>query len=191
VPVRLIDTAGIRETTDLVESIGITRSRSAIADADISILVLDASSPLQKEDWTLLDIVPKERRIVALNKTDLPNLLEESYEETDVKLPALVGISALTGSGFEDLTSKIFERLSGAAATEQDDIMLTDARQHSAVQKAIEHLSDARQLLSRRELEEIVLLKLRGALAALGEITGETLTEDILGQIFSTFCIGK
>jgi tRNA modification GTPase len=196
VPVRLIDTAGIRETTDFVESIGITRSRAAIADADISILVLDASSSLEKDDLTLLDSVPKERRIIALNKTDLPNLLEEQpCEETGIHplelLDNLIRISALTGSGFEDLTSKIFERLSGAAATERDDIMLTDARQHAAVQEAIEHLSDARQLMSRRELEEIVLLKLRGALAALGEITGETLTEDILGQIFSTFCIGK
>jgi tRNA modification GTPase len=194
VPVRLIDTAGIRETTDLVESIGITRSRAAIADADISILVLDASSSLEKDDLTLLDSVPKERRIIALNKTDLPNLLErQSYEQPGADLSGLllIRISALTGSGFEDLTSKIFERLSGASAIERDDIMLTDARQHEAVQEAIEHLSEARQLMSRRELEEIVLLKLRGGLAALGEITGETLTEDILGQIFSTFCIGK
>jgi tRNA modification GTPase len=89
------------------------------------------------------------------------------------------------------LTAKIFERLSGDAGTERDDIMLTDARQHAAVRKAIEQLSDARELLNERELEEIVLLRLRSALAALGELTGETLNEDILGQIFSTFCIGK
>jgi len=196
VPVRLIDTAGIRETTDLVESIGITRSRSAIADADISLLVFDASSPLRKEDLELLDSVPEASRIIALNKTDLPNLLdEELYDQTGIHLAEwqdnVVSISALTGSGFEELTAKFFERLSGDAAAERDDIMLTDARQHAAVRKAIEHLSDARELLSQRELEEIVLLKLRGALDALGEITGETLTDDILGQIFSTFCIGK
>jgi tRNA modification GTPase len=196
VPVRLIDTAGIRETTDLVESIGITRSRTAIADADISLLVIDGSSLLRKEDLELLDSVPEATRIIALNKTDLANYLdEEMFDQTGVHFAGLydnvVGISALTGSGFEELTSKIFERLSGAGANERDDIMLTDARQHAAAQKTIEQLSDARELLSRRELEEIVLLKLRGALAALGEITGETLTEDILGQIFSTFCIGK
>ncbi|HTG14796.1 MAG TPA: tRNA uridine-5-carboxymethylaminomethyl(34) synthesis GTPase MnmE, partial [Blastocatellia bacterium] len=77
------------------------------------------------------------------------------------------------------------------ASAERDDIMLTDARQHAAVQKAIDQLSDARGLMIAGELEEIVLLKLRAGLEALGEITGETLTEDILGQIFSTFCIGK
>ena len=103
----------------------------------------------------------------------------------------VVSISALTGSGFDELTAKIFERLSGDAAAERDDIMLTDARQHAAVQRAIEQLSDARRLMIAGELEEIVLLKLRAGLEALGEITGETLTEDILGQIFSTFCIGK
>jgi tRNA modification GTPase len=103
----------------------------------------------------------------------------------------VVSISALTGSGFEELTAKIFERLSGDAATERDDIMLTDARQHAAIQRAIELLRDAGELMIQGELEEIILLRLHGALVALGEITGETLTEDILGQIFSTFCIGK
>ena len=196
VPVRLIDTAGIRETTDLVESIGITRSRTAIADADISLLVLDASCPLRKEDLELVDSVPEARRIIALNKIDLSNLFEERpHQEAGFHLTEwpnnLVRISALTGSGFEELTAKIFERLSGDAATERDDIMLTDARQHAAVRKAIELLQDSRELLIRSELEEIVLLRLHGALMALGEITGETLTDEILGQIFSTFCIGK
>jgi len=196
VPVRLIDTAGIRETNDLVESIGITRSRTAIADADISLLVFDASSRLQREDIELLDSVPEARRIIALNKIDLPNLLDqELHEQTGVHLAEwqnnVMSVSALTGNGFDELTVKILEHLSGDAATERDDIMLTDARQHAAVRKAIEQLSDARELLKQRELEEIVLLGLHGALAALGEITGETLTEDILGQIFSTFCIGK
>jgi tRNA modification GTPase len=196
VPVRLIDTAGIRETNDLVETIGITRSRGAIADADISLLVVDASRKLEREDIDLLDSIPEARRIIALNKVDLPNFLDEKlHAETGVYLAELYGhvvsVSALIGSGFEELTAKIFERLSGDASAERDDIMLTDARQHGAVQGAIEQLSDARALMAAGELEEIVLLKLRGGLETLGEITGETLTEDILGQIFSTFCIGK
>ena len=196
VPVRLIDTAGIRETSDVVETIGITRSRTAIADADISLLVFDASRRLGREDIELLDSVAEARRIVAVNKIDLPNVLdEELYAETGVHISELydnvVSVSALTGSGFEELTSTIFERLSGDASAERDDIMLTDARQHAAVQRAIEQLSEARELMIAGELEEIVLLKLRAGLEALGEVTGETLTEDILGQIFSTFCIGK
>jgi tRNA modification GTPase len=196
VPVRLIDTAGIRETSDVVESLGITRSRTAIADADITLLVLDASEPLTGDDVRLLESVDESRRIIAVNKVDLPNRLdEELYFATGVTLAEsqsnVVSLSALTGSGFDGLTAMIFARLSGDAAVERDDIMITDARQHAAVMQALAHLNEARDLMIQRELEEIILLKLHGALQSLGEITGETLTDDILGQIFSTFCIGK
>jgi len=100
-------------------------------------------------------------------------------------------VSALTGDGFDDLTGAIFRRLAGGNSVERDDVMITDARQHEALRRGIEQLEDARAMMLAGELEEVVLLRLRGALSALGEITGETLTEDILGQIFSTFCIGK
>ena len=189
VPVRLIDTAGIRETTDLVESIGITRSRTAIADADISLLILDGSEPLTGDDINLMNHLSREHRIIALNKSDLPSKL--GADQTASVIGELICVSAVTGDGFELLTERIFHRLAGTDATERDDIMLTDARQHGAIERAIENLREAREMIMRGELEEIVLLKLRGALASLGEITGETLTEDILGQIFSTFCIGK
>ncbi len=189
VPVRLIDTAGIRETTDLVESIGITRTRSAIADADISLLLLDAAEPLTDDDVQLLQHVAVERRIVVLNKTDLPRRLEaEAIPSRDDQL---ICISALTGDGFDSLIERIFLRLGGADVTERNDTMLTDARQHAAVQRAIEQLIATREMMRHREFEEIVLMRLRSALASLGEITGETLTDEILGQIFSTFCIGK
>lgn len=196
VPVRLIDTAGIRHTTDRVENIGIGRSRAAIADAEISLLVLDGSSPLHNDDVELLESVSETRRIIALNKNDLATFLDEQWKKAVGDRVVdwtnnVVSISALNGNGFDELTAKIFEKLSGDSAGERDDIMLTDARQHAAIRSAIRQLSDARSLLNQRELEEIVLLRLRGALATLGEITGETLTDDILGQIFSTFCIGK
>jgi tRNA modification GTPase len=210
VPVRLIDTAGIRETSDVVESIGIARSRAAIAAADISLLVLDASEPLAADDARLLEQVPGQRRIIALNKSDLPRKLElESLDAGPLEAGPIeagliegaagslrrqdevVAISAMTGEGFDRLTGEIFLRLGGDRASERDDLMITDARQHAAVQRAIEQLSDARGLMVEGELEEIILLKLHGALYALGEITGETLTDDILGRIFSTFCVGK
>jgi tRNA modification GTPase len=189
VPVRLIDTAGIRETTDLVESIGITRSRAAIADADISLVVLDASEPLTEDDLGLLNHVPGARRIVAVNKIDMPRRLETASLELSGQ--DMVEISALTGEGFAGLTGTIFSRLSGEGPSERDDVMITDARQHAAVRQAIEQITDARALMSEGELEEVVLLRLHGALQSLGEVTGETLTDDILGQIFSTFCVGK
>jgi tRNA modification GTPase len=183
VPVRLIDTAGIRETTDVVETIGIERSRAAIADADITLLVLDASEPLTIDDSRLLAEVPIERRMLALNKIDLPRKMEALIDAIE--------ISALTGSGFDQLTATMLERLSGSVVIERDDVMITDARQHTAIRRAIEKMEEARGLILQGEFEEIILLKLRSALSSLGEVTGETLTEDILNQIFSTFCIGK
>lgn len=184
VPVRLIDTAGIRETSDVIETIGIQRSRAAIADADIALLVLDASEPLTTDDRRLLEQVPVERRILALNKIDLERRIETSVGDA-------IHLSALTGSGFDQLTAAMLERLSGDAASERDDTMITDARQHTATRRAIEQLEGARDLIVQGEFEEIILLRLRGALSSLGEVTGETLTEDILNEIFSTFCIGK
>jgi tRNA modification GTPase len=190
VPVRLIDTAGIRETTDVVESIGVTRSRTAIADSDISLVVIDASEPLDGGDIDLLGQVNQEKRIIALNKTDLPAVVSPRDLEPGAGCD-VISISALTGSGFDNLTEAIFRRLTGEQGGERDDVMITDARQEQAVRRAIEQLSDARNLIVRGELEEIILLRLHAALIALGEVAGETLTEDILGQIFSTFCIGK
>jgi len=185
VPVRLIDTAGIRETTDTVESIGIERSRAAIADADVILLVIDISESIVADDQRLLNEIQAERRIIALNKCDLP-LKAKSLSEIEA-----IKISALTGEGFELLTETIFQRLSGDMTSERDDLIITDARQERAIRQTIEQLDEARSLMIEGEFEEIILLKLRGALSSLGFVTGETLTEDILESIFSTFCIGK
>jgi tRNA modification GTPase len=189
VPVRLIDTAGIRETRDVVESLGIGRSRTAIADADISVLVLDASEALTDDDIQLLDQVPRERRVLVYNKVDLLGDAQAGFLE-----PAgleVIPISALTGQGFERLIETIFGNLAGDSAPEMEDLVVTDARQEAALRMAIEHLRGALSAIQEAESEEVVLLKLHGALAAIGEVTGETLADDILGQIFSTFCIGK
>lgn len=200
VPVRLVDTAGIRETVDVVETIGIKRSRAAIADADIVLLILDNSENLTEDDKRLLEEVPVERRIIALNKSDIAFRLTTFAAEMAAEEPSptrarevrqAVAISAVTGEGFEQLREMIFKYLSGDAASERDDLLITDARQQQAVRAALEQLQAARQLIIEGELEEIILLKLQTALTALGDITGETLTDDILGQIFSTFCIGK
>ncbi|MGH9822828.1 MAG: tRNA uridine-5-carboxymethylaminomethyl(34) synthesis GTPase MnmE [Blastocatellia bacterium] len=187
IPVRLIDTAGIRETSDTVETIGISRSRAAIADADTTLLVLDASEPSTADDVLLLKEIPEDSRIVILNKADLPRRISLGEKLNN----GSVSVSAITGAGFDDLIRVMIDRLHGAAFAERDDMLITDARQHHSLERGIEELREALRLLSDHELEEIVLLKLRKALASIGEISGETLTDDILNQIFSTFCIGK
>jgi tRNA modification GTPase len=187
VPVRLIDTAGIRETTDVVESIGIGRSRNAIADADVSLLVLDASESLTNDDLRLLADLADGRRIIAYNKIDLLGSTRPGYLDAGDAVP----ISALTGEGFNLLTDAILKHLSGDSTFERDGIMVTDARQHASLSKAASYLREGRDLMIEGEVEEVIVVKLRAALSALGEITGETMTDDILNQIFSTFCIGK
>jgi len=189
IPVRLIDTAGIRETTDLVESIGISRSRRAIADADVSLLVLDRSEALTSDDLNLLEAVPKESRLVLMNKCDLASASEMNMPE-EIAAGA-ISMSALTGYGFDCLTAALLDRLGANGLVDEDSAIVTDARQQQALRHTMGLLSNAIALIEAGELEEIVLLRLKGALSALGELTGETLTEDILAQIFSTFCIGK
>jgi tRNA modification GTPase len=189
IPVRLIDTAGLRETTDLVESIGISRTREAIADADIQLLVLDGSEPLMPDNTNLIDQMPASSRIILINKTDLPQRLKES--SLNGISGEIIRISAATGGGFDSLEDCILARLGGNRGALGDEIMITDARQHQAIQNALALLNEARDLMAGSELEEIVLLKLRASLQSIGEITGETLNDDILTQIFSTFCIGK
>src|SRR5262249_16686607 len=103
----------------------------------------------------------------------------------------MIKISALTGAGFDILADQILHRLSGSEGAVGDDIMITDVRQHQALRNALAALAEARELMSRGEFEEIVLLKLRASLQSIGEISGETTGDDILSQIFSTFCIGK
>jgi tRNA modification GTPase len=187
IPVRLIDTAGIRETSDQVERIGIERSRRAIADAEAALVIFDRSEPITSEDMALLDSIPQGSRLVLLNKCDLPTAAGRAVEDAGTAIE----ISALTGYGFDKLTSALLELLGVGTAPQRDDAVVTDARQHQAIRRALDLLAGGIELMEAGELEEIVLLRLRGALAALGELTGETLTEDILAQIFSTFCIGK
>lgn len=189
VPVRLIDTAGIRETSDVVESIGIERSRAAIADADVILLVIDASLSITEDDLRLLDQISEEQRILAFNKCDLP--LKIDFPSDRIAQSEAIKISALSGEGFSYLTEVILKRLSSDVASERDGLMITDARQEQAIRRTIELLDEVRSLMLGGELEEIILLRLRGALSSLGQVTGETLTDDILEQIFSTFCIGK
>jgi tRNA modification GTPase len=186
VPVRLIDTAGIRKTRDAVETIGIDRSRTAIAEADVSLLVLDQSEPLEDNDQELLSVIPGSQRILLLNKCDLPCRIGAKLAEIEA-----IRVSALTGEGFDNLGQRICDRLAIRGAQEREDTLVTDARQEAALRRTMAMVAEACRLLSSGEPEEVVSLKLHSALEALGEITGETLTEDILAEIFSTFCIGK
>jgi tRNA modification GTPase len=193
IPITLIDTAGMRATTDQVESLGVERTRRAAADADLLVIVVDGSQPLTEEDHLVLDDVANKRYVIAVNKSDLPHWssiqVEEKIHDTDRQVPA-VAVSALTHDGISHLRAAILKPfVNGNGAAE--GLMITNARHHDLLMRAIESIALSEARIREQLSEEIILVGLHNALKSLGEITGETTTEDILGEIFATFCIGK
>jgi len=193
IPITLIDTAGMRATTDQVELLGVERTRRVAADADLIVIVVDGSQPLTAEDQLVLDDASSKRHVVAVNKSDLPNFSSQRVGEKihDVTGQATtVAVSALTQDGIAQLRAamlKPFVNGNGAA----EGLMITNARHHDLLVRTIDAVASSETLIRERASEEIILVGLHQALRFLGEITGETTTEEILGQIFSTFCIGK
>ena len=195
IPVRLVDTAGIRTALDEAESIGVRKSVEAIADADIVLVVLDVSEFPHSgfaPDRQLLEQTRDRPSIVVCNKSDLltgeHDLIASSLPGND-QAPA-VFTSALTGEGITQLQSMIFERVHGDSA-EQETGFLTNVRQQVLVADAIAALDRASEAVPLKTPHEMVLLDLYSALRPLDDITGATTAEDILNLIFSSFCIGK
>ncbi|HVF30050.1 MAG TPA: tRNA uridine-5-carboxymethylaminomethyl(34) synthesis GTPase MnmE [Pyrinomonadaceae bacterium] len=196
IPISLIDTAGLRETSDTVESIGVERSRRTIADADIVVAVLDVSEEETDEDVAILRSVGSTRHLIAVNKIDKvePERIErfvcELRSQLDGNPLRIIELSARTHDGLKQLESAIVEPF----AEEQistDSFLVSDARHHDLLVRTAEEIAHSIDLLEQRASEEIVLVGLHNALRYLGQITGETTTEDMLTRIFATFCIGK
>jgi tRNA modification GTPase len=182
IPVELVDTAGIRRAYDEAESIGIQKSREALADADLVLLVLDATQPPAGEDEDLLRAIDNRAALVVENKADLADrsLRDDSRLRT----------SALTGAGIPELRSAILAHIGGAGA-QRETGFLTNIRQQKLVGDSIAALDAADAAVRNVIPHEMLLLDLYNALRPLDEITGATTNDDILGLIFSTFCIGK
>lgn len=186
IPLRLTDTAGIRETADIVESIGVERSRQSIDTADLVILVLDQSQPMSTEDHELIELTNGRRRILLLNKEDLPKAWEASDE---LKEEAQV-ISALNHYGLDQLKDRIRE-ITALDDAGFDETMVTSARHQEALQKSSQALQEAVEAIASGIPMDIVTIDVNSAWQALGEITGDTLQDDLVDRIFSGFCIGK
>lgn len=187
IPVELIDTAGLRHSTDEAESIGIAKSREAMAEADIVLLVLDATAPLDDEDKATLAAHGNRPLLIAINKRDLtghsPHLVDRSAYTA-------VETSALTGQGIAELRVAMLSLISRGAPT-AETALITNLRQQQAVSAALASLAQARQAVAVETPHEMVLLDLYESLRALDALTGATTADDILHLIFSKFCIGK
>ncbi len=191
IPLELVDTAGLREAFEEVEQLGIARSREALADAALVLVVLDATQPLNEEERSLLTAVEGRPAIVAINKSDLA---VKSGVERDLSVAESAGVaalptSALTGEGIGALRERILALATGGAAAEPG--LLTSMRHQQAIAAARAALSDAAHANESGIPHEMILIDLYRGLWALDSLTGQTTPDDILNLIFSTFCIGK
>jgi tRNA modification GTPase len=192
VPLLLTDTAGLRTSSDDIESIGVERARREAADSDLLIVVVDGSQPSNDDDQSVLKEVADRRYLIALNKSDLPtfSVANVTPESAATLASHVVPVSAKTDAGLDDLRAAILQPFT-AAGTNGDGLLITNARHHDLLLRAIEAIQSSNDLLRAQASEELILVGLHNALRYLGDITGETTADEILGQIFSTFCIGK
>jgi tRNA modification GTPase len=186
IPVKLIDTAGIREAADEAESIGIRKSYEALAEADMVLVVLDSSRALSSEDHALLRPAEGRRALVAANKADLAAGLAPQFNGLKV-----LKTSAVTGEGIEQLRSEILAAVSGNHGSEQETGFLTNVRHQRLVEESLTGLDAASRAVQGNIPHEMIMMDLYRALRPLDAITGETTADDILNLIFSSFCIGK
>jgi tRNA modification GTPase len=197
IPVELVDTAGLRETEDEAESHGIARAESAMADADLVLLLLDATAAIDAEgvfrlpedDTRLLASLEGRSPVVVLNKVDLTRPTSASLSDNGLA-GEVEHVSALTGEGVAELRARLLERVRGSA-NDAEGGMLTSLRHYEALEGCIQALSRARVGLAGHVPHEMLLLDLYTALQQLDQLTGATTADDILNRIFSSFCIGK
>jgi tRNA modification GTPase len=188
VPVLLTDTAGVRVSSDVIESIGVERTRRAINEADLIVVVLDGSQEITEEDIDIFSEVSQLKYIFAINKCDLKiNGFNEQFFDNDANK---VVVSAKTCEGLDSLRLSILEPFSEVEIT-NSGLMITDARHFDLLNRTLFELKSSRDLLRQGVSEELILVGLHNALGFLGQITGETTPDEVLGMIFSTFCIGK
>ncbi|MGI8897406.1 MAG: tRNA uridine-5-carboxymethylaminomethyl(34) synthesis GTPase MnmE [Pyrinomonadaceae bacterium] len=189
VPILLTDTAGLRDSMDRIEGMGVERTRQAMAEADLLVVVIDGSEDLLAEDLSVLLQAKSARHIVAMNKSDVPSFdnLEKSRPSFGARA---INVSAVTGFGLEALRAAILEPF-GSVDLSHAGFLITDARHYDLLLRARSEVQSSLDLLQGGASEELVLIGLHNGLRYLGQITGETTTDEILSEIFATFCIGK
>ena len=192
VPLHLIDTAGIRETEDKVEKIGVDRSRAAIKKADLVLLVLNSSEPLTDEDRQLLDLTRDSKRVILLNKTDLPMKLDIEKIKAEYGNSDMIKTSAMAENGTKTLEDTISQMIftKGIAST-QNSVMVTNARHISLLQQALDSVQTVIDGIGAGLPVDIVQIDLQSAWDDLGAITGDSYDDELMDQLFDQFCIGK
>ncbi|WP_160692849.1 tRNA uridine-5-carboxymethylaminomethyl(34) synthesis GTPase MnmE [Clostridium sp. C2-6-12] len=187
IPIRITDTAGIRETEDVVERIGVEKSKEKIEEADLIILMLDTSREIDEEDKAIIDKIKDRKYIALLNKIDLDMKISE---EVICNLNNKIDISAKTGKGIDDLKN-VIKDLFFNGEINSESLIVSNARHKQALYRAMENCEAAISKVNANEYLDLISIYITAAMKALGEITGNELEEDLLNKIFSEFCVGK
>lgn len=184
------DTAGIHETDDPVESLGIERSKQAFDKADLILLLIDSSTPLEEEDKELLKMINDRSSIIVLNKQDLHTVTDENMLETAPNLK-VIKTSLAEGKGVEELEDAIEMFVTGGQIRRENDVLVTNVRHASLLRKAKEEVEQAENMTAIHEALDFIEVNIRAAFDYLGEITGDTASDEIINEIFARFCLGK
>lgn len=189
IPIKIIDTAGIRETDDVVEKIGVERSRAKINDADLVILILDSSNELSEEDKEIINHISNKKYMILLNKSDLNSKLTQVDLE-NINCKNIYSISAKTGEGIDEVRAAIKDMFfKGEIST--NNVIITNTRHKEALLRAYECIGSAIDTLNHTFAIDLASIDIRNAWTFLGEITGDSLEENIIDKIFKDFCLGK
>ena len=191
VPVNIIDTAGIGSTSDEIEKIGIDKTLAVIKNADVLLLVFDGSSELDNLDQKIINGLTDKKVIAVINKSDLPHTLNNDAIKSIHNFISVVSVSALFNQGIEKLKAEIHKNIIITDFDISNDILISNMRHKTLLEKTLKSLKLVQKALNESVSPELIAVDLQAALNSLGEITGETTTEDILNNIFSRFCIGK
>ena len=191
IPLKLIDTAGIRVAKDEVEKIGIAKSREIANSADLVIAIFDASKELTKEDLEILEIAKEKKSIIILNKIDLNKKLNKNNKRLTEASRYIIEISALNNLGIENLYDEIAKMFNLNEINLDSELIITNIRHKNLISMAIENIKKTRESIENKMPLDIVAISIKDILEDLGNITGEIITDDIIDEIFSKFCLGK
>ena len=191
IPLKIVDTAGIRETDDVVEKIGVEKSMASFDTADLIIMVVDSSSELSEEDREILEKVQGKETILLLNKTDLPQVIDEEEVKKYVNEENIIKISALHNEGIEDVHDRIEAMVYKGDIKSSSNVIITNSRHKDALYRAMKSAEEAMRAIEDRMPLDFVEVDLKNIWDYLGYINGDTVSEDLLDNIFHNFCIGK
>ena len=191
IPLKLIDTAGIRNAKDEVEKIGIAKSKAIAEEADLIIAIFDSTKALTEEDLQILDLIKGKKSIIILNKTDLTPVLSEKDIAFKGISNKILKISALNGNGLEELYSTIVDLFRLNEINLDNEIIITNLRHKKLISKALTNVKKSKEALEENMPVDIVAIFIKDILEDLGNITGDVVTDDIINEIFSKFCLGK